>query len=146
MTNDVSIPAEDIVQIYDLLYRLGVTANHAGFFHTAYAVYLAAKQSDRLLLAAKWIYPKVARHYGITGYCAVRSIDMASRTAWLTNRALLEELTSWFRCALLLHPVENHKKAPRTQKAQVWSPTPKLCFWASAAGTEGLFLRTVHPP
>ena len=94
MTNDVSIPAEDIVQIYDLLYRLGVTANHAGFFHTAYAVYLAAKQSDRLLLAAKWIYPKVARHYGITGYCAVRSIDMASRTAWLTNRALLEELTS----------------------------------------------------
>lgn len=92
MTNDVSIPVENIVQIYDLLYRLGVTAGHAGFFHTAYAVYLAAEQPDRLLLAAKWLYPEVARHYGVTSYCAVRSIYIASRTAWLTNRALLEEL------------------------------------------------------
>ncbi len=92
--NDVSIPVEDIVQIYDLLYRLGITASHTGFFHTVYAVYLAAKQPDRLLLAAKWLYPEVARHYGITCYCAVRSIYIASRTAWLTNRDLLEELAA----------------------------------------------------
>ena len=26
--------------IYDMLYRLGVTANYVGFFHTAYAVSL----------------------------------------------------------------------------------------------------------
>ncbi len=94
MTNDVSFPAENIIQIYDLLYRLGVTADHTGFFHTAYAVYLAAEQPDRLLLAAKWLYPEVARHYGITCYCAVRSIYTVSKTAWLTNRDLLEELAS----------------------------------------------------
>lgn len=94
MTSDAPFPEEDIVQIYDLLYRLGVTANHAGFFHTAYAVYLAAEQPDRLLLAAKWLYPEVARHYGTTCCCVARSIYLVAKIAWLTNRDLLEELAS----------------------------------------------------
>lgn len=31
---------ELLVEIYDMLYRLGVTANYIGFFHAAYAVLL----------------------------------------------------------------------------------------------------------
>ena len=40
----------DIVDIYDLLYRLGLKATNTAFFYTSYAVYLAAQQPDRLLL------------------------------------------------------------------------------------------------
>lgn len=47
--------------IYDLLYRLGVTANYTGFFHTAYAVSLCIGRPDRLLLVTKWLYPEVAK-------------------------------------------------------------------------------------
>ena len=36
--------------IYDQLYRLGLTANYSGFFHTAYAVRLVIDNPQRLLL------------------------------------------------------------------------------------------------
>ena len=32
----------DIVEVYDLLYRLGFSATNTAFFHLSYAVYLAA--------------------------------------------------------------------------------------------------------
>ena len=50
----------DITDIYDLLYRLGARGNYTGFFQTAYAVYLAVQQPERLLLVTKWLYPAVA--------------------------------------------------------------------------------------
>ena len=53
--------------IYDLLYRLGVTANYTGFFHTAYAVSLCIGRPDRLLLVTKWLYPEVAKQYLTNG-------------------------------------------------------------------------------
>ena len=31
----------DIVEVYDLLYRLGFSATNTAFFHLSYAVYLA---------------------------------------------------------------------------------------------------------
>ena len=43
----------DIVDIYDLLYRLGLKATNTAFFYTSYAVYLAAQQPDRLLKEPK---------------------------------------------------------------------------------------------
>ena len=49
--------------IYDVLYRLGITANYRGFFHTVFAVYLAAEQPERLMLVTKWLYPEVGRRY-----------------------------------------------------------------------------------
>ena len=34
----------DIVEVYDLLYRLGFSATNTAFFHLSYAVYLARAQ------------------------------------------------------------------------------------------------------
>ncbi|MFR7742557.1 MAG: hypothetical protein ACLU3I_04110 [Acutalibacteraceae bacterium] len=35
----------DIVEVYDLLYRLGFSATNTAFFHLSYSVYLASLQS-----------------------------------------------------------------------------------------------------
>ena len=48
-------------EIYRLLYRLGITANYAGFFHLAHALRLCAEKPDRLLLVTKLVYPEVAK-------------------------------------------------------------------------------------
>ena len=83
---------EDISLIYDILYRLGVTANYAGFFHTSYAVCLAVKQPERLLMVTKWLYPDVARKYDTKWVCVERNIRTVAAVAWKRNRPLLEEL------------------------------------------------------
>lgn len=82
----------DISKIYTLLYQLGITANYVGFFHTSYAVYLAARQPDRLLLVTKWLYPEVAKHYATTWKCVERNIRTVINIAWDTNPELLEKL------------------------------------------------------
>lgn len=82
----------ELSEIYSLLYRLGITANYAGFFHTSYGVYLAARRPESLRLVTKWLYPQVARHYGTTWKCVERNIRTAIAVAWETNGALLEEL------------------------------------------------------
>ena len=82
----------DPAEIYDLLYRLGLTANYTGFFHTSYAVYLAAQQPERLLLITKWLYPEVARHYHTNWNCVERNIRTAANIVWKSNRPLLEAL------------------------------------------------------
>lgn len=81
-----------MTNIYDLLYRLGVTANHTGFFHTSYAVYLAMQQPDRLLLVTKWLYPEVAKRYGTNWKAVERNIRTTNCTIWREGRPLLEEL------------------------------------------------------
>ena len=50
-------------QVFDLLYRLGVTANYTGFFHTAEAVAMCVERPDRLLMVTKCLYPDVAKRY-----------------------------------------------------------------------------------
>ena len=82
----------NISEIYDLLYQLGLTAECNCFFHTAYAVYLAIQQPERLLLVSKWLYPAVARHYATTWMRVERSIRTAADVAWSTNAGLLEKL------------------------------------------------------
>lgn len=78
--------------IYDILYRLGITANYTGFFHTAYAVRLAVKQPERMMLVTKWLYPEVARRYGTSWQAVERNIRTAAAVAWKNNRPLLEQL------------------------------------------------------
>ena len=82
----------NLSEIYDLLYQLGLTASTTGFFHTAYAVYLARQQPERLLLVSKWLYPAVARHYATTWMRVERSIRTAADVAWSANVRLLEKL------------------------------------------------------
>lgn len=80
---------------YELLHRLGVTANYRGFFYTAYAVALAKKQPDRLLLVTKWLYPDIARQYKTTWQCIERNIRTVISLAWQRNRTQLEELAGY---------------------------------------------------
>lgn len=79
-------------EIYDLLYRLGVTANYTGFFHTAYAISLCIEQPDRLLLVTKWLYPEVAKQYNTNWKAVERNIRSVSVIIWRENRPLLEHL------------------------------------------------------
>ncbi|WP_243149250.1 sporulation initiation factor Spo0A C-terminal domain-containing protein [Colidextribacter sp. OB.20] len=81
-----------MTDIHDLLYRLGVTANYTGFFHTAYAVSLCVEQPDRLLLVTKWLYPEVAKQYNTNWKAVERNIRTVDNIIWEKNRPLLEEL------------------------------------------------------
>ena len=81
-----------MTDIYDLLYRLGVTANYVGFFHTAYAVKLCAEQPDRLLMVTKWLYPEVAKQYKTSWRAVERNIRAVRNIIWQKNRPLLEVL------------------------------------------------------
>ena len=84
--------APEISEIYDLLYRLGIAGNYTGFFQTAYAVYLATRQPERLLLVTKWLYPEVARHYGTNWTSVERNIRTVTEIAWNGHRSYLEFL------------------------------------------------------
>jgi len=92
MITDKTPQTVDIVSIHNLLYRLGVTTNYTGFFHTSYSVYLAVHQRERLLLVTKWLYPEVAAHYKTTWRCVERNIRTVAEIAWQRNRPLLEKL------------------------------------------------------
>lgn len=81
-----------MTDIYDLLYRLGVTANYTGFFHTAYAVSLCTEQPDKLLLVTKWLYPEVAKQYRTNWKAVERNIRTVSDIIWRENRPFLEQL------------------------------------------------------
>ena len=78
------------ISIYELLFRLGVTANYTGFFYTAYAVELCVEQPDRLLLVTKWLYPEVAKQYTTNWKAVERNIRTAANIIWQRNPALLE--------------------------------------------------------
>ena len=84
--------SKELTGIYDLLYRLGATANYTGFFHTAYAVSLCAEQPDRLLLVTKWLYPEVAKQYKTKWQSVERNIRTVGNIIWRENQPLLEEL------------------------------------------------------
>lgn len=82
----------ELTNVYDLLYRLGVIANSTSFFHTAYAVLLCAEQPERLLLVTKWLYPEVAKRYRTKWTAVERSIRTVGDIIWQKNRPLLEQM------------------------------------------------------
>lgn len=78
--------------IYDLLYRLGLTANYTGFFRISYAIFLSVENPQRLALVTKWLYPEVAKHYGTTWQAVERNIRAAVTLIWNHRSPLLPEL------------------------------------------------------
>lgn len=82
-------------KIYDILYRLGFSADYTGFFYTSYAVWLSVRQPERLLLVTKWLYPDVARHYGTNWLTVERNIRTVASVAWGNNPRLLSELAGY---------------------------------------------------
>lgn len=82
----------DTGEIYDLLYRLGASANSVSFFHTAYAIRLAVEQPQMLLLVTKWLYPEVARQYHTNWKSVERNIRRLIAVVWREKPELLREL------------------------------------------------------
>ena len=79
-------------EIFDLMCRLGVTANYIGFFYMAYAVQLCMEQPERLSLVTKWVYPDVAKRYKTNWRAVERDIRTVGCVIWAHNRPLLESL------------------------------------------------------
>lgn len=79
-------------EIYNLLYRLGLTANYTGFFYLSCAVGLCLERPDRLLLVTKWLYPEIARQYQTNWKSVERNIRTVGGLIWCRNKALLEGL------------------------------------------------------
>lgn len=92
MDDSIILGSLELAEICFLLYSLGITANCVGFFYTAYAVFLAARQPDRLLLATRWLYPYVAARYHETWQIVEHEIYLVSMTAWATRRKHLEAI------------------------------------------------------
>ena len=93
-----------LTEIYDLLYRLGITANYTGFFHMGYAVKLCCERPERLLMVTKWVYPEVAKHYQTNGRAVERNIRTVGKVLWEQNRPGVPSLTnramrSCWRCS-----------------------------------------------
>ena len=103
MKNMIFDTSAEMTDIYDLLLRLGVTANYIGFFHTAFAVHLAIQEPERHLLVTKCLYPEVAGQYQTNWSCVERNIRMIAEIAWNRGRPFLEELAR--------HPLMDRPKA-----------------------------------
>lgn len=120
MTDSVVHESAEMAQIYDLLYSMGITANYSGFFYASYAVYLATRQPERLLLVTQWLYPEVAEQYHKTWQDVERGIRTAAGLAWKEHRERLEALarcplpqkpcTSKF-IAILVHAITSNRAA-----------------------------------
>ena len=89
MTRPESDPPPE--EIYDLLYRLGLTAASAAFFHLAYTVRLALRQPQRLLAPA-WLYPETARLYRTDPETVERNVRCLSVMAWKNAPERLSQL------------------------------------------------------
>lgn len=83
----------DIVEVYDLLYRLGFSATNTAFFHLSYAVYLASLNPHWLIKPSQRLYSEVASRYNSNPLQVVRSIDGFACTSWHKNSAFLRSLT-----------------------------------------------------
>ena len=64
----------DIVEVYDLLYRLGFSATNTAFFHLSYSVYLAALNPHWLVKPSQRLYPEVADQYNTNPLQVVRTL------------------------------------------------------------------------
>lgn len=77
---------DEYAKIYSMLYRLGVSASYIGFFYVSHAVFLSARQPERLLLVTKWLYPDVAAHYGTNAGSVERDMRTVVSAVWRKER------------------------------------------------------------
>ena len=78
--------------IFDLLNRLGISANYTGFFQTACAVELCRTAPERLLKITKRVYPEVAKLCRTSCSAVERNIRTVCGMAWENNRCFLEQM------------------------------------------------------
>ena len=83
----------DIVEVYNLLYRLGFSATNTAFFHLSYSAYLASLNPHWLVKPSQRLYPEVADQYNTNPLQVVRNIDGFACVSWHKNAAFLRSLT-----------------------------------------------------
>ena len=86
---------ETILETFEFLHQLGITANHRGYFYTAYGVSLVKEQPERLLLVTKWLYPDIAKQYKTTWQCVERNIRTVITLAWERKPEVLAALAGY---------------------------------------------------
>ena len=86
---------QTILETFELLHSLGITANHRGYFYTAYGVSLVKEQPERLLLVTKWLYPDIAKQYKTTWQCVERNIRTVITLAWERKPEVLAALAGY---------------------------------------------------
>ena len=79
----------DIVEIYDLLYHLGFSANNTAFFHLSYAVFLASLNPQWLDPSSWRLYREVAKQYHTTPLRIYWEIGTIARRFWTQSPDLL---------------------------------------------------------
>ena len=82
----------DIVEIYELLYRLGLSADTTAFFHLSFALYLAARTPHWLVAPSQCPYPQVAARYRTDSLQVYRSISALTRQLWQRKGEALRAL------------------------------------------------------
>ncbi len=85
-----NIPVQ--MEILSLLARLGTASNHIGMQQTAYGVYLAVQNPNKLTFTTKWLYPEIAKYYGTNWNAVERNIRSVTHKIWETNPQLLSEI------------------------------------------------------
>ena len=77
------------------LIQLGITPNYIGFYQVLYALELARREPDALLLVTKRLYPAVAKEFGTTWKAVERNIRFAVSMAWSRNPDFLSRLAKY---------------------------------------------------
>lgn len=83
---------EELEQIYNVLSRLGLSANYLGFYQMAWAVQMAQTEPGRLLMVTKWLYPDVAKQCRTTSAAVERNLRTAVKVIWKADVPLLWEV------------------------------------------------------
>ena len=91
-SRQASQPIGHIFEVYALLMRFGVGRKYRGFEQCAHAVYLSAETPERMTLVTKWLYPDVAKQFGVSWHVVEHNLRTVTRIAWEDNRPLLEQL------------------------------------------------------
>ena len=81
----------DLFQIFALLMQMNVEPSPA-FRQCAYAIYLTVQDPDRARLPSKWLYPEVARHYGVSRIDVETNIQRVADSAWKGSAPLLRKM------------------------------------------------------
>lgn len=93
----MKLPNDNIyfLKAIHLLQTLGGTANYAGFFQTAYAISLAAKDPEKLQFVTKLIYPDVAVKYKTSCDSVEKNIRKIIQLMWERTPDALSKIAGY---------------------------------------------------
>lgn len=83
---------EELAPVYQVLRRLGLSANYLGFYQMAWAVRQVREEPEGLLLVTKAVYPAVGRRFHSSWEAVERNLRTAVRIIWEAKTPLLKEL------------------------------------------------------